>query len=96
MRALDGIDVAFLPMNLPYTMTVEQAATPSPPSRPAVVYPYHYGASDIDAFAGLVAESRGAADRGGAARLVRRTPDAATPRRAFRVPPRRRRARSAP
>ena len=43
MRALTGIDIAFLPMNLPYTMTGEQAASGANAFRPKVVYPYHYG-----------------------------------------------------
>ncbi len=55
MRALEGIDIAFLPMNLPYTMTVEQAAAGTAAFKPATVYPYHYRDSDPAAFAGLVA-----------------------------------------
>jgi L-ascorbate metabolism protein UlaG (beta-lactamase superfamily) len=47
MRALRGIDVAFLPMNLPYTMEPEQAADAAQAFRPVVVYPYHYGGSDF-------------------------------------------------
>ena len=43
MRALSGIGVAFLPMNLPYTMTGEQAASAVKQFKPLVVYPYHYG-----------------------------------------------------
>lgn len=50
MLALSDIAVAFLPMNLPYTMTVEQAAEAVNSFKPAVVYPYHYGDSDLDAF----------------------------------------------
>ena len=42
MRALSGIDVAFLCMNLPYTMTVSQAVSAVREFRPKVVYPYHY------------------------------------------------------
>jgi L-ascorbate metabolism protein UlaG (beta-lactamase superfamily) len=42
MRALRGIDVAFLPMNLPYTMSVEQAAEAIRQFKPKVVYPYHF------------------------------------------------------
>jgi len=56
MRALSGIDVAFLPMNLPYTMTVDQAASAVAEFKPAHVYPYHYGDSDVDRFAQLVSE----------------------------------------
>ncbi|KRA44867.1 MBL fold metallo-hydrolase [Devosia sp. Root635] len=47
MLALTDITVAFLPMNLPYTMTPEQAAEAINTFKPAVVYPYHYGDSDL-------------------------------------------------
>lgn len=56
MRALEDIDIAFVPMNLPYTMTVEQAAAGVAAFRPAVVYPYHYRDQDPLAFESLVAE----------------------------------------
>jgi L-ascorbate metabolism protein UlaG (beta-lactamase superfamily) len=42
MRVLTGIDVAFVCMNVPYTMTVTQAASVVRAFRPRVVYPYHY------------------------------------------------------
>lgn len=54
MLALTDIEVAFLPMNLPYTMTVEQAAEAVAAFRPVVVFPYHHRGSDIDEFARLV------------------------------------------
>ena len=58
MRALEGIDIAFVPMNLPYTMSVEDAATAVLAFKPASVYPYHYdgqnGQSDINRFKELV------------------------------------------
>jgi L-ascorbate metabolism protein UlaG (beta-lactamase superfamily) len=57
MRALEDIAISFVPMNLPYTMTVEQAASGVAAFAPARVYPYHYGESDIQAFARLVGES---------------------------------------
>lgn len=47
MLALTGITVAFLPMNLPYTVTPEQAAEAINTFKPAIVYPYHYGDSDL-------------------------------------------------
>jgi len=60
MRALTGIDVAFVCMNLPYTMTVHQAASGVLAFRPKVVYPYHYrgkeGFSDVALFQQLVHE----------------------------------------
>ncbi len=54
MKALENIDVAFIPMNLPYTMTPEQAAGGVLAFKPTIVYPYHYGESDVAAFAKLV------------------------------------------
>lgn len=59
MRALEGIDIAFLPMNLPYTMDVAQAASAVDAFAPRVVYPYHYGESDLDEFLMLVTEAGG-------------------------------------
>ena len=46
MRALKGIDIAFLPMNLPYTMSVEKAADAIRQFKPKIVYPYHYRSGD--------------------------------------------------
>jgi len=43
LRSLEGIDVAFLPVNQPYTMTVDQAVEAVRALRPAIFYPYHYG-----------------------------------------------------
>jgi L-ascorbate metabolism protein UlaG (beta-lactamase superfamily) len=54
MRGLEGIDLAFVPMNLPYTMTVEQAASAVTEFAPKVVYPYHYRDSDVEQFKSLV------------------------------------------
>jgi L-ascorbate metabolism protein UlaG (beta-lactamase superfamily) len=50
MRALRGIDLAFLPMNLPYTMPVDEAAACVDAFGPTVVVPYHYAGSDLAAF----------------------------------------------
>jgi len=47
MLALSDIEVAFLPMNLPYTMAPEQAAEAINTFKPRIVYPYHYGESDL-------------------------------------------------
>lgn len=63
MRALTAIDVAFVCMNLPYTMDVNQAASAVNEFKPAIVYPYHYrgqgGLSDVEAFKAQVeAESQ--------------------------------------
>jgi L-ascorbate metabolism protein UlaG (beta-lactamase superfamily) len=46
MKLLRRIDVAFLPMNLPYTMTPEMAADAALAFKPKVLYPYHYGETD--------------------------------------------------
>jgi L-ascorbate metabolism protein UlaG (beta-lactamase superfamily) len=60
MRALSDIDVAFISMNLPFTMTADQAAAGAAEFGPAVVYPYHYrgrdgGTQDPAEFARLLA-----------------------------------------
>lgn len=59
MRALKDIFIAFVPMNLPYTMDVDQAASAVAEFKPAFVYPYHYKGQDPEAFAGKVAEGAG-------------------------------------
>jgi L-ascorbate metabolism protein UlaG (beta-lactamase superfamily) len=46
MKALTGIDCAFLPMNLPYTMTPEMVADAAKTFKPKILYPYHYGKTD--------------------------------------------------
>lgn len=60
IKALTNIDVAFLCMNLPYTMSVEEAAETVLAFKPNTVLPYHYrgkdGLSDTDKFAELVME----------------------------------------
>jgi L-ascorbate metabolism protein UlaG (beta-lactamase superfamily) len=50
MRALKNIDVAFVCMNLPYTMPPEEAAEAVKAFKPKVVYPYHYMGSDLKVF----------------------------------------------
>ena len=58
MRALTGIDIAFVPMNLPYTMSVEDAADAVLEFAPKTVYPYHFrtpeGFADVEQFKALV------------------------------------------
>jgi L-ascorbate metabolism protein UlaG (beta-lactamase superfamily) len=46
MKVLENIDIAFLPMNLPYTMTPEMVADAAKAFRPKILYPYHYGETD--------------------------------------------------
>jgi L-ascorbate metabolism protein UlaG (beta-lactamase superfamily) len=63
MRALKGIDAAFVCMNLPYTMEVDKAASAVLEFKPKVVYPYHYrgkeGMSDVEKFKTIVAKDKG-------------------------------------
>ena len=58
MRSLKNVDVAFVCMNLPYTMDVNEAASAVIDFKPKIVYPYHYrgqnGLSDTEAFKKLV------------------------------------------
>jgi len=46
MKQLKEIDIAFLPMNLPYTMTPEMVADAAKAFKPKILYPYHYGQTD--------------------------------------------------
>ena len=57
MLALKDIAVAFLPCNLPYTMTVEQLAEAIKTFRPAVTYPYHYGDTDLSGLPDMVGDA---------------------------------------
>jgi len=62
MRALQDIDVAFVCMNLPYTMSIDKAASAVREFRPRVVYPYHYQGyqdSDINNFKRMVGTDLG-------------------------------------
>ena len=57
MRALPNIDVAFLCMNLPYTMTPEEAAEAALAFKPKMVIPYHYAHFNVAVFIGKLAGS---------------------------------------
>jgi L-ascorbate metabolism protein UlaG (beta-lactamase superfamily) len=59
MKGLAGIDIAFLPMNLPYTMTPEMVADAARAFRPKVLYPYHFGESDTARLTSLLAAEKG-------------------------------------
>ena len=54
MKSLEGIDIAFLPMNLPYTMTPEMVADAAKAFRPKILYPYHTGKTDISRLLALM------------------------------------------
>jgi len=58
MKKLRDIDVAFLPMNLPYTMTPEMAADAAREFKPKILYPYHYGQTDPTRLVDLLAGSK--------------------------------------
>jgi L-ascorbate metabolism protein UlaG (beta-lactamase superfamily) len=47
MKYLERIDIAFLPMNLPYTMTPQMVADAAGSFMPEILYPYHYGETDV-------------------------------------------------
>ena len=57
MKALQNIDYAFLPMNLPYTMTPEMVADAARAFKPRVLYPYHYGETDASRLVELLKSS---------------------------------------
>jgi L-ascorbate metabolism protein UlaG (beta-lactamase superfamily) len=57
MKELRDIDVAFLPMNLPYTMTPEMVADAARGFRPRILYPYHYGDTDVSTLVDLLADT---------------------------------------
>jgi L-ascorbate metabolism protein UlaG (beta-lactamase superfamily) len=54
MKNLKNIDVAFLPMNLPYTMSPEMAAEAARMFNPKILYPYHYGNTKTDELINLL------------------------------------------
>jgi L-ascorbate metabolism protein UlaG (beta-lactamase superfamily) len=57
MKALRAIDIAFLPMNLPYTMTPEMVADAAKAVRPRILYPYHYGDTDASKLVELLKDT---------------------------------------
>jgi L-ascorbate metabolism protein UlaG (beta-lactamase superfamily) len=58
-----GVDVAFLPVNLPYTMTPEMLADAAARLKPKVLYPYHTGDTDMAKVAALLAQVPGVETR---------------------------------
>ena len=59
MKALKNIDVAFLPMNLPYTMPPSEAAECVKAFEPGIVFPYHYRGQNLDEFAAALKGTSG-------------------------------------
>jgi len=58
MKALKNIDIAFLPMNLPYTMTPEMVADAAKAFKPKILYPYHYGNTDTSKIVDLLKSAK--------------------------------------
>jgi L-ascorbate metabolism protein UlaG (beta-lactamase superfamily) len=58
MKALKDIDVAFLPMNLPYTMIPEMVADAAKAFKPKILYPYHYGNTNPQELVELLKEEK--------------------------------------
>jgi L-ascorbate metabolism protein UlaG (beta-lactamase superfamily) len=57
MKGLKNIDIAFLPMNLPYTMTPEMVADAAKVFKPKILYPYHFGETDTSKVVSLLKET---------------------------------------
>ena len=58
MKAMKDIDVAFLPINLPYTMPPKEAADAARAFKPKILYPYHQGQSDPNEVKKLLADEK--------------------------------------
>lgn len=58
MAEMGNIKIAFLPMNLPYTMSPEMAASAARMVKPEILYPYHFGNSDTSKLTDLLKDSR--------------------------------------
>jgi L-ascorbate metabolism protein UlaG (beta-lactamase superfamily) len=58
MAELKNIDIAFLPMNLPYTMSPEQVAEAAKVIRPKILYPYHFGETNTDELLALLKDEK--------------------------------------
>lgn len=63
MAALKGVDVAFLPANLPFTMTVDMLAAAARMVQPRILYPYHTGDTNIDRLAAALKDIAGVETR---------------------------------
>jgi len=58
MKQLQNIDIAFLPMNLPYTMTPEMVADAACAFQPKILYPYHLGETDPSKLVDLLKDEK--------------------------------------
>ena len=59
MKAMKDIYAAFLPMNLPFTMTPEMVADAARAFRPKILYPYHFGETDVQKLVTLLKDEKG-------------------------------------
>jgi L-ascorbate metabolism protein UlaG (beta-lactamase superfamily) len=59
MKMLDSVDIAFLPMNLPYTMTPEMVVEAVKSFRPRILYPYHFGETETQELVNLMRAEKG-------------------------------------
>jgi len=59
MKALKDVYIAFLPMNLPYTMTPEMVADAAKAFKPKILYPYHFGDTDTSKLVNLLKDEKG-------------------------------------
>ena len=58
MKRLKNIDIAFLPMNVPYTMTPEMVVDAAKAFKPKILYPYHYGQTNPQKLVNLMKDSK--------------------------------------
>jgi len=58
LKVLKDIDIAFLPMNLPYTMTPEMVADLARAIQPKILYPYHFGQTNTDELVELMKDEK--------------------------------------
>jgi L-ascorbate metabolism protein UlaG (beta-lactamase superfamily) len=58
MKNVKDIAIAFLPMNLPYTMAPEMVAEAARMIKPRILYPYHYGNTDVSKLVGLLQDEK--------------------------------------
>jgi L-ascorbate metabolism protein UlaG (beta-lactamase superfamily) len=59
LKSLKQIDIAFLPINLPFTMTPEMVADATKALRPKILYPYHFGSTDTSVLVNLLKDEKG-------------------------------------
>ena len=59
MKELKGIDIAFMPMNTPFTMTPKMVADAAKVLKPKTLYPYHYGETDVSKLLDLLKDTKG-------------------------------------